>query len=133
MLSHAHVLVADDDPQLLDAVAEGLAHLGAHVACARSGADLIEQLATAGPFDLVVTDIRMPWMSGLQAMHSTRAAGLSTSVIVMTALTDERIPAQVRALGENAVLLRKPFELGELESAASMLLSAKQSGGESAR
>jgi DNA-binding response OmpR family regulator len=125
-LSHAHVLVADDDPQLLDAVADGLTRLGADVIRATSGANLIEQLASAGPFDLVVTDISMPWMSGLQAIRSTRAAGLATSVIVMTALTDERIPAQVRALGGKALLLRKPFELGELESAASKLLADTQ-------
>jgi len=93
---------------------------------ASPGADLIEQLAGAGPFDLVVTDISMPWMSGLQAIRSTRAAGLATSVIVMTALTDERIPAQVRALGGKALLLRKPFELGELESASSKLLADTQ-------
>jgi DNA-binding response OmpR family regulator len=68
----------------------------------------------------------MPWMSGLQAMRSTRAAGLATSVIVMTALTDPRIPAQVKSLGDNAVLLRKPFELSELESAVSMLLAARR-------
>jgi len=37
-----------------------------------------------------------------------------------------RYPAQVKALGANAILLRKPFELSELESAASMLLSAKR-------
>ena len=59
----------------------------------------------------------MPWMSGLQAIRSTRAAGLPTSVIVMTALADPRIPAQVKALGANAILLRKPFELTELEAA----------------
>lgn len=126
MLSRTRVLVADDDPQLLDAVSEALTQLDATVVRASSGADLIEQLATAGPFDLVVTDISMPWMSGLQAMRSTRAAGLATSVIVMTALTDPRIPAQVQALGANAVLLRKPFELAELESAASMLLMARR-------
>jgi two-component system response regulator QseB len=126
MLPRARVLVADDDPQLLEAVSEAFTHLDDYVVRASSGEDLIEQLATAGPFDLVVTDISMPWMSGLQAIRSTRAAGLATSVIVMTALTDSRIPAQVKALGANAVLLRKPFDLSELESAASMLLSAKR-------
>ena len=126
MLPRARVLVADDDPQLLEAVSEAFMQLDANVVRASSGEDLIEQLATAGPFDLVVTDISMPWMSGLQAIRSTRAAGLATSVIVMTALTDSRIPAQVKALGANAVLLRKPFDLSELESAASMLLSAKR-------
>jgi two-component system response regulator QseB len=126
MCSGARVLVADDDPQLLEAVCEALDRMDATVVRASSGADLIEQLATAGPFDLVVTDISMPWMSGLQAMRSTRAAGLATSVIVITALTDQRIPAQVKSLGENAVLLRKPFELSELQSAASMLLSGRR-------
>lgn len=127
MLSHAHVLVADDDPQLLDATADALTTMGADVICATNGAELIEQLANAGPFDLVVTDVGMPWMSGLQAMRSTRAAGLATAVIVMTALTDPRIPAQVQALGGHALLLRKPFERTELEAAASTLLAAKRS------
>ena len=126
MVPHAHVLVADDDPQLLDAVAEALTTMGADVIRATSGAELIDQLAN-GPFDLVVTDVAMPWMSGLQAIRSTHAAGLATSVIVMTALTDPRIPAQVQALGKHAVLLRKPFGLTELEAAASRLLSAKRS------
>src|SRR4051812_30657484 len=99
MLSHPHILVADDDEQLLEAVSDGLTRLGADVVRATSGAGLIEQLALAGPFDLVVTDIGMPWMGGLQAMQLTRAAGLATPVIVMTALTGDEIPAQVRALG----------------------------------
>src|SRR6187455_2977128 len=108
MLSSVRVLVADDDPQLLDAVSDALTRLDADVVRASSGADLIEQLATAGPFDLVITDVSMPWMSGLQAMRATRTAGLSTAVIVMTALTDPRIPAQVKSLGANAAFLRKP-------------------------
>jgi len=111
---------------LLEAVCEALTRLHADVVRASSGADPIEQLATGGPFDLVVTDISMPWMSGLQAMRSTRAAGLGTSVIVMTGLTDPRIAAQVKSLGARAVLLRKPFTLDDLEAAASRLLSASR-------
>lgn len=119
----AHILVADDDPALLDAVVDALARLGADVTRAENGAELIDQLADKGPFDLIVTDISMPWMDGLRAMHATRTAGLGTSVIIMTALSDERIPARVQALGGNTVLLRKPFDLAELESIASTLLS----------
>jgi CheY-like chemotaxis protein len=48
------VLVADDDPQLLEMVCEAFTRMNANVVRASSGADLIEQLATAGPFDLVV-------------------------------------------------------------------------------
>src|SRR5262245_17459210 len=113
MFSGTRILVADDDPQLLEAVCDALTRLGAKVVRASNGADLIEQLATAGPFDLVVTDISMPWMSGLQAMRATRAAGLATSVLVMTGLSDPRVLAQVKSLGANAVLLPKPFTLDE--------------------
>jgi two-component system response regulator TctD len=123
MSPHPRVLVADDDPLLLDAVADALVDWGAEVIRARSGAELIDQLAGEGPFDLVVTDISMPWMSGLQAMQSARTAGLGTSVIVMTALKDERLSAHVQRLGRHAVLLRKPFDLNELETLVATLLS----------
>lgn len=119
------MLVADDDLLLLSTIAEALTDVGANVTTAGTGAELIEQLASEGPFDLVVTDISMPWMSGLQAMHAIRTAGLGTPLIVMTALQDERIPLQVRALGENAVLLRKPFDLPQLIAAASPLLARR--------
>jgi CheY-like chemotaxis protein len=123
MMTGARVLVADDDPELLAVVADALAFLGLDVVRAQSGAELIEQLAEEGPFDLVVTDVSMPWMNGLQAMHSARTAGLGTSVIVMTALLDSRIPMQVQALGRHAALLRKPFTLSELGSLAMAMLS----------
>ena len=66
----------------------------------------------------MITDISMPWMNGLQAMHSARFAGLATPVIVMTALDDDRLTEKVRALGPNTKLLRKPFGLNELEATA---------------
>jgi two-component system, NtrC family, response regulator AtoC len=122
----ARILVADDDPELLDVVAEGLTRLGAHVTRASNGAELIDHLAEDGPFDLVVTDIAMPWLTGLRAIHAARTAGLGTPVIVMTALRDEGIPARVKALGANAVLLEKPFDFTALESVASKLLAQRR-------
>ena len=125
MLSGARVLVADDDRELLEVVGDALTRLGAEVTRSRNGAELIENLADKGPFDLVVTDIAMPWMTGVQAIHAARTAGLGISVIVMTALRDEAIPARVKALGKNTALLHKPFELAALESLASWLLAER--------
>jgi DNA-binding response OmpR family regulator len=125
MLAGMRVLVADDDHELLDAISDGLARLGADVTWSRNGAELIENLADKGPFDLVVTDIAMPWMTGVQAIHAARTAGLGTSVIVMTALREEDLPARVQALGKNAALLYKPFALAELEALALKLLAQR--------
>jgi CheY-like chemotaxis protein len=123
MITGARVLVADDDPELLEAIAEALGRLDAEVVRAGTGAELIDRLADSGPFDLVVTDVAMPWMTGIRAMRAARTAGLGMSLIVITALRDRTIPAEVKALGRNAVLLHKPFEIRELESVASRLLA----------
>jgi CheY-like chemotaxis protein len=123
MLQGARILVADDDPDLLCSVAAALERLGAEVVRAQNGGELIERLAEEGPFTLIVADVAMPWMTGLQVLHSARTAGLGIPVVVMTALKNERLVEQVQALGRNAVLLRKPFNLEELESAVAGLLS----------
>jgi DNA-binding response OmpR family regulator len=124
MLSGARVLIADDDPELLQAVTDVVTRLGAHVVQASDGAQLIECLADDGPFDVVITDIAMPWMTGLRAMRAARLGGLGSSIIVMTALRDHGIPAQVSALG--ATLLRKPFHPAELESLVARLLADRR-------
>jgi two-component system cell cycle response regulator CpdR len=126
VLPGLRILVADDDPQLLEVLAEALEQLGAKVVRAHNGGELIDRLADSGPFDLIVTDIAMPWMTGLSSMRAARTAGLGMPVIVITGLSDEKIPAEVKALGPNAVLLRKPFEMRELESAVEQLLGHQE-------
>jgi CheY-like chemotaxis protein len=110
------VLVADDDLGMLEMVARILAHLGLDVTTATSGGELLEKVANQGPFDLVVTDVAMPWMSGLQVMHSARSAGEQCPVIVMTALQNQRTADQVKSLGADVRRLDKPFSVADLES-----------------
>lgn len=123
MVPHPRILVADDDPDLLRTVAQALRRLGAVVVQAIDGAELMTKIADEGPFDLILTDVSMPWMSGLHALHSARFAGLATPVVVMTALPDARVPQAVRGLGHNARLLQKPFDVDELEAAVNDLLT----------
>ena len=59
-------------------------------------------------------------------MQSARFAGLATPILVMTALTDQQIDEQVRALGRDALLLRKPFDFNNLLQAVDKLLSPEQ-------
>ncbi len=105
-----------------------LDQLGLEVITASSGADLLENVAERGPFDLVVTDVAMPWMSGLQVMHSARSAGMRCPVIVITALRDSRTADQVDTLGAEVRRLNKPFSVGELEEAVRASLGWPGSG-----
>ena len=116
-MTKLRALVADDDPDMLSMVTKALRRYGADVVSATTGGELLELVANEGPFDVIVTDIAMPWMTGLHVMHSARAAGLPVPVVVMTALRDPTLPAQVSSLGARAELLPKPFSIDELYQA----------------
>ncbi len=111
------ILVADDDPELLQLVVNALLVRGFDVVTATTGGELLESIVEQGPFNLVVTDVAMPWMTGLQVMHSVRSAGMSCPVIVMTAMRSHRTAAEVAALGVEVQLLYKPFTIEDLDLA----------------
>jgi len=58
----ARVLIADEDPDALDLLGDILCSPAVEICRATSGAELVVMLAERDPFDLVVTDIVMPWM-----------------------------------------------------------------------
>jgi two-component system response regulator FlrC len=111
------ILVAEDDADLLSTVSSALELWGHEVIRVDNGIDLIEHLAGDEPFDLVISDISMPWITGLHVLQSARYAGFEVPVIVMTALRGAEIPEQVRRLGSRARLLQKPFDLDGLRAA----------------
>ncbi len=109
-------LVVDDDPDQLFIVANVLRHLGLEVVQAHSGDELLDQMAHHDEFDLVVTDVSMPAMTGVQAMRFAREAGHLGPVIVTTALRTDHIAEEVAGLGGRARLLYKPFTLAALRA-----------------
>jgi CheY-like chemotaxis protein len=111
-------LVADDDHELLDLVATTISdELGVDVTRANDGHELLARLADDGPFDFLVTDVALPWMTGLQVAHAARTAGLVIPMIVMTGRREPAVAKQVYALGDHATLLAKPFSFEELVAA----------------
>lgn len=122
-------LVADDDPELLATVAASVAELGMGVRCAENGVEFIRHLAESGPFDIILTDISMPWMSGLQAALVVRNAGLTMPIVMMTGLQNERVLRMVTALGPSVVLLHKPFGHDELVASVRSALAQSASDG----
>lgn len=120
-------LVADDDPEMLEMVSSIVEReFGATVTRACTGHELLDDIASDEPFDFIVTDISMPWMTGLQVMHSARTAGLPVPVVVMTALRDPIIATQVASLGDRARLLHKPFTFEDLVAALHQVLHGAQ-------
>ncbi len=109
------VVIAEDDDDMRSVLCELVSGLGVQVAEASSGGDLVVLLTDDRPVDLLITDVRMPWMTGFQVALSARNSGISVPIIVVTAFPDDTLRAQVESLG-SAVLLAKPFRPEELLS-----------------
>jgi DNA-binding response OmpR family regulator len=123
-------VVAEDDAEMRRLVARALRRDGWEVSEASNGSELLELLEWAGrlgdPVDLVVTDVRMPGVSGLQALDwLRRVRDWSAPIIVITAFGDQRTHSLASQLG--AQVLDKPFELDELRRLAR---AARQRGGD---
>ena len=109
------ILVVDDDPELHTLLQVALQQEGYEVSGAKDAFAGLEMLA-AERFDLVLLDIMMPGMDGLEMLARLRESNRSTHVIMMTAVSTPE--AAVSALREQACdFLAKPFDLNELLSA----------------
>lgn len=123
------VLVADDDDAMRTLVAFALDDEGFDTIEAASGAEVLRLLdagdrsgADATSFDLVIMDIRMPGLSGLDAVRRLRGRQCSTPVILMTAFADRETTAAAEAL--DVPVLSKPFTLSELSTVTERALGS---------
>jgi two-component system response regulator MprA len=106
------VLVVDDEPAVRDALERALRSSGYGVATASDGLEGLDRMA-AEPPDLVVLDILMPRMDGIDACRRLRAAGDRTPVLMLTAR--DAVGDRVEGLDAGADdYLVKPFALEEL-------------------
>jgi CheY-like chemotaxis protein len=114
--SAMRVFVADDDDAMREAVTVCLRAEGHDVVEARDGAELVDLLQDAvGSLrpDVVVTDVRMPNLSGLGVLAALQRAKWTVPVLLITALVDESVHTVARRMGAIGVL-RKPFETHDL-------------------
>jgi two-component system response regulator FixJ len=112
MTAGAVVHVIDDDEALRDSIQMFLASVGLEVRTYASADDFLTILDTAAP-GCVVTDVRMPGMSGMELLAEIARLGVALPVIVVTGHAD--VPLAVRAMKQGAVdLLEKPFEGDQL-------------------
>ncbi len=123
------ILFIDDEPLLRDAMREWLMEQGHTVEVAdggKTGLDAFERALERGePFEIVITDLGMPYLDGREVARRVKARSPHTPVILLTGwgvrLEDERIPASVD------YVMSKPPRLQELQRAMRRLVSSQPS------
>ena len=105
------ILLADDEPDILEVARIALQTVGGYeVSACTSGAELLERLPEFDP-DLVVIDVLMPDMAGLEVLENVRATPgcEKLPVIFLTGLVQEKDLQELRQ-SDAAEIIRKPFD-----------------------
>jgi two-component system, OmpR family, response regulator MprA len=120
MTDGPRVLVVDDDPQLREALARALELDGYDVTTASNGVKALDAISTARP-DLMVLDVMMPYVGGLDVCRTLRDRKDRLPILVLTAR--DEVGDRVAGLDAGADdYLTKPFALEELRARLRALL-----------
>src|SRR5437588_12472385 len=106
------VLVIDDDDSLRDTISLMLEKEGFRALQASDGKTGLDQALTARP-NLILVDLRMPGMSGVEVCKQLRAAGVKTPLMVLSAIGDEMDKVLLLEIGADDYVV-KPFGTREL-------------------
>src|SRR3990172_614871 len=118
------ILIADDDSSMRMALSESLESCGFEVETAENGADALKKFEK-GKFEIVVTDMRMPKMTGMDVLRGVKKISPRTPVILITAYGT--VKTAVEAMKEGASeFIMKPFSLDDLEFAVKNVLATSK-------
>jgi DNA-binding NtrC family response regulator len=122
MQNFKRILVVDDDERVLLVFHDALMRLGCEfeIATARNGREALEK-AREAPFDLIITDLRMPDMDGIALTEAIREIDLEVAVIWMTAYGCHEMRDEAARLAVYRCL-DKPVEIGEIREAVRQAL-----------
>jgi DNA-binding NtrC family response regulator len=127
-IENKSILVIDDDESLLRALEKVLRGEGANVTCTTWAGDAIEFLAKQREkIDLVITDLRMPLVTGMTVVYAVHEVFPELPVIVLTAFGNSELRAE--CLKEGAVaFLEKPLDTPQLLAAIEDAFAGRKAG-----
>jgi two-component system response regulator AtoC len=115
------ILVVDDEVKMRRLLEMSLKNMGHEVVMAADGVEALASCDEA-PFDLILTDLKMPRMDGLQLLRTLRERGEEMPVIVLTAFGTIETAVEAMKLGASDYIIR-PFEMETVELAVTRALA----------
>ncbi len=117
------ILIADDDPDLLDLLKMDLAHQGYDVLASANGKDAL-QTALNEPLDLVLLDVMMPYIDGYHVAYElTNKLGAKAPRILIMTSRDTVKEKGIALMSGATEVLQKPFEMAKLHARITSILA----------
>jgi len=125
MADRQRILIADDDPDLLDLLQMDLAHHGYDTLTATNGKDTL-QVAMAEKIDLILLDVMMPYIDGYHVAYevTNKLGPRAPYIIIMTSRDTTREKGIALMSGAHEVI-QKPFEMAKLHERVASALDPK--------
>ena len=114
------IIVAEDEPLMQKTIALRLKKDGHEVIATDNGREALALIDTENP-DLVITDIMMPYASGLEIVGTVKSSGRKLPIIVLTAMGQENVVLEAFQLGADD-FIAKPFSPNELSMRVKRLM-----------
>ena len=111
-MAQKSILVADDDASIRSLLRQLLTDEGYSITEAATGTEVVAQVSESSP-DLVIMDVRMPELDGIEALPKVKSASPKTSVLIMTAFGSSNAAIKAMELGAFDYIT-KPFELDKI-------------------
>ena len=121
-MSSQRVLVVDDEVKMQRVLEIMLKRMGHNVACAGNGHEALAALEQT-PCDLIISDLRMPGMTGIELLQALRTQGNDVPVIILTAYGTIESAVEAMKLGACEYIVR-PFDVDALEITVKRILAA---------
>src|SRR5438874_4351631 len=111
-MAQRSILVADDDASIRSLLKQLLSDEGYSVSEAATGSEVVENVKAQSP-DLVIMDVRMPELDGIEALQKVKTSSPGTAVLIMTAFGSSNAAIKAMELGAFDYIT-KPFELDKI-------------------
>ena len=118
----ARILVVEDDPSVRNFTARALQTDGHEIETAEDGGEGLECIAGGDDHDLVLSDIRMPVMDGIEMAERAAAVSPELKILLMTGYAEQRERA-AQLSGIVIDVVQKPFTLSQIREAVAKALS----------
>lgn len=120
-MNNRRILIVDDEPAITEELSDYLREEGYEVATALDGKGGLKFLETFQP-EVVLTDLKLPDMSGLEILATVRRSYPNIKVIVCTGYVDQQLIDEAERLERDA-FIQKPFDLEFIRGEIDKLLS----------
>ncbi|WHF50301.1 response regulator [Chryseobacterium gotjawalense] len=115
------ILIAEDDELILKTIEHKLLKEGYEVILSRNGREAIDNIQNKN-VDLIITDIMMPFASGIEILSAIKSTGKKTPVIMLSSMGQEEVVLNAFDLGASDFIV-KPFSPNELMLRIKRLIS----------